>query len=216
MSKDPLQDYWDMPGEEIVQGSDAWKLLRCGLITGSKIADVMQEKKGTGYANYLAQLVCERLTGCVTETYKNAYMDRGNEDEPAARDCYSFVTGNDVEQVPFIKHPTIESFGCSPDGLVGTDGMVEIKRKIPAIHIDYIFKNRIPPEYVKQMTAELACSGRQWNEFVSYCPELPENMQLFICRMERDEEAIKAMEAAVIAFDQAVNVMIAELQKIRP
>jgi hypothetical protein len=201
--------------EEIIQGSDEWKQLRCGLITGSRIADVMQEKKGTGYANYMAQLVCERLTGCVTETFKNAYMDRGNEDEGAARDCYSFVTGNDVEQVAFIKHPTIECFGVSPDGLVGDVGMVEIKRKIPAIHIDYIFKNRIPPEYVKQMTAELACTGRQWNEFVSYCPELPENMQLFICRMYRDEVAISAMESAVIAFNESVEQMISDLKRIR-
>jgi predicted phage-related endonuclease len=202
--------------EEIIQGSDEWKQLRCGLITGSKISDVMQEKKGTGYANYLAQLVCERLTGCVTETYKNAYMERGNEDEPLARECYEFVTGNEVEQIAFVKHPTIDCFGVSPDGLIGDDGMVEIKRKIPAIHIDYIFKNRIPPEYVKQMTAELACTGRKWNEFVSYCPELPENMQLFVCRMERDEEAIKTMEAAVIAFNNAVNKMITDLKALRP
>jgi predicted phage-related endonuclease len=201
--------------EEIIQGSDEWKQLRCGLITGSRIADVMQEKKGTGYANYMAQLVCERLTGCVTETFKNAYMDRGNEDEGAARDCYSFITGNDVEQVAFIKHPTFWFFGVSPDGLIGDDGMVEIKRKIPAIHIDYIFKNRIPPEYVKQMTAELACTGRQWNEFVSYCPELPENMQLFTCRMYRDEVAISAMESAVIAFNESVEQMISDLKRIR-
>lgn len=201
---------------EVLQGSPEWLKLRCGLITGSKIADVMQEKKGTGYANYMAQLVCERLTGCVVETYKNAYMERGNEDEGAARDCYSFVTGNDVEQVAFVKHPTIACFGVSPDGLVGTDGMVEIKRKIPSLHIDYIFKNRIPPEYVKQMTAELACTGRQWNEFVSYCPELPEEMQLFVCRMERDEEAIKTMETAVIAFDSSVAKMIADLKALRP
>lgn len=201
--------------EGIEQGTAAWMQARCGLITGSKIADVMQEKKGVGYANYLAQLCCERLTGCVTETFKNAYMERGNEDEQAARDCYSFVTGNDVEQVAFVKHPTIECFGVSPDGLIGTDGMVEIKRKIPAIHIAYIFANRIPPEYVKQMTAELACTGRKWNEFVSYCPELPPEMQLFICRLERDNALIAEMERAVIAFDKSVSQMIEDLNKLR-
>lgn len=202
--------------EEITQGTDEWKQLRCGIITGSKIADVMQEKKGTGYANYLAQIVCERLTVCVTETYKNAYMERGNEDEEAARCCYGYVTGNIVEQVAFIKHPTIDCFGISPDGLINDDGMVEIKRKIPAIHIDYILKNRVPPEYVKQMTAQLACSGRKWNDFVSYCPELPENMQLFVCRLERNEEAINAMETAVVAFNESVEKMIADLKRIRP
>lgn len=202
--------------ENIVQGSESWKQLRCGLITGSRIADVMQEKKGTGYANYLAQLCCERLTGCIVETFKNGYMERGNEDEDAARSCYEFVTGNTVDQVAFIRHPYIERFGISPDGLINDDGIVEIKRKIPALHIAYILKNRVPPEYVKQMTAQLACTGRKWNEFVSYCPEMPENMQLFIIRMERDERAIVEMEMAVREFDKSVDDMIVALMALRP
>lgn len=200
---------------EIIQGSDAWKQLRRGRITGSKIADVMQEKKGTGYENYLAQLGCERMAGCVTETYKNAYMDRGNEDEPAARECYEFVTGYSVEQIAFVRHPTLIFAGCSPDGLINDDGMVEIKRKIPAIHATYIFKNRIPPEYLKQMMWELACTGRQWNDFASYCPDLPEEMQLFTIRLERDEAMIAEMEKQVIAFNQAVEKWIADLKAIR-
>ena len=202
--------------EDIIQGTDEWRQLRCGVITASRVADAMQEKKGTGYANYQAQLVCERLTDCVTETYKNAYMERGNEDEPLARDCYSFVTGNDIEEVSFVKHPVIDCFGASPDGLVGQDGLVEIKRKIPALHIAYIMKGTVPSEYVKQMTAQLACTGRKWVDFCSYCPELPEEMQLFIVRMHRDEAAISAMEAAVIAFDKSVDDTIAKLKELRP
>ena len=205
--------------ENIVQGTDAWKQCRCGLITASKIADVMAKGKNgaesTGCINYRAQLVCERLTGCVTEGYKNAYMERGNEDEAAARDCYSFTTGNDVEQIAFVKHPTIQMAGCSPDGLIGDDGIVEIKRKIPALHIDYILKDRVPPEYVKQIQWQLACTGRAWCDFASYCPELPEEMQLFVKRMERDDEMIAEMEAAVIAFDESVEKMIAELKRLR-
>ena len=202
--------------EEIIQGSDAWKMLRCGMITGSKIADVMQEKKGTGYANYMAQLVCERLTGCVAETYKNAYMDRGNEDEPLARKCYEFMTGHTVDQVAFIRHSTLWFAGVSPDGLIGEDGMVEIKRKIPALHIGYIFKNEVPTEYRKQMMWQLACSGRKWCDFASYSPELPEEMQLFTVRLHRDESMIDEMEAAAIAFNESIEKMITDLKKLRP
>jgi putative phage-type endonuclease len=205
-----------METSEIIQGSEAWLKMRCGLITGSQIANVMQEKKGTGYANYQAQLVAERLTGCIVETYKNAYMERGNDDEGAARDCYEFVTGNTVEQVAFVKHPYIECAGCSPDGLIGDDGLVEIKRKIPALHIAYLLKNEVPSEYRKQMMFQMACTGRKWVDFASYCPELPEEMQLFVIRYSRDEEAIKAMEAATIAFNASVEKIIEDLKRLRP
>lgn len=204
--------------DEIIQGSDEWKLLRCGRITGSKISDVLSEGKGgkeaVGRANYRAQLVCERLTGCVTETYKNSYMERGNEDEPAARICYEYVTGNTVEQVAFIQHPTLTFSGVSPDGCIGDDGLVEIKRKIPALHIGYIFKDEVPSEYRKQMMFQLAVTGRQWCDFCSYSPELPENMQLFIKRLYRDEAVIAEMEAAVIEFDREVNSTIDRLKAI--
>lgn len=203
--------------EDITQGSDQWKQLRCGMITASKIAEVMSRGKNgtesTGYANYRAQIVAERLTGCVSEGYTNGYMQRGNEDESAARDCYSFATGNQVDQIAFIKHPTIECAGCSPDGLVSDDGLVEIKRKIPALHIAYLLKNEVPAEYKKQMTFQLACTGRKWVDFCSYCPELPENMQLFIVRFHRDDAAIADMEAAVIAFNQSVEKMITDLKQ---
>jgi len=200
---------------EIVQGTPEWLKMRCGLITASKIADVMQEKKGTGYANYQAQLVAERLTGCISETYKNAYMERGNEDEGAARECYEFVAGNKVEQVAFVKHPYIERAGCSPDGLIESDGLVEIKRKIPALHIAYLLKKEVPTEYRKQMMFQMACTGRSWCDFASYCPELPEEMQLFTIRYHRDEEAVKAMETAVIAFDNSIEKMIESLHALR-
>lgn len=201
--------------DNIIQGSEEWKQLRCGLITGSQIANVMQEKKGTGYANYMAQLVAERLTGCVAETYKNAYMERGNEDESAARDCYSFITGNEVRQVAFIKHPKISCFGISPDGILPDGNLLEIKRKIPALHIDYLLKNRVPPEYIKQMAAQLSCTGADYVEFASYCPEMPENMQLFIIRYNRDDKLIAEMEKAVIEFNQSVEKMISDLQALK-
>jgi putative phage-type endonuclease len=204
---------------DIAQGSEPWFQMKCGFIGASRISDIMSNGKNgaesTGRANYRAQLVCERLTGCVTDSFGNAYTQRGTEDEGAARECYSFVTGYEVEQTSFLFHPALPFAGCSPDGLIGTDGLVEIKRKIPAIHIDYIFKNRVPPEYTKQMLWQLAVTGRQWNDFCSYCPELPENMQLFTCRMYRDEVAISAMESAVIAFQESVEQMISDLKRIR-
>lgn len=205
--------------EDIAQGTPEWFKMKCGFIGASRIADIMSEGKGgaesTGRKNYRAELVCQRLTGCVTESFGNAYTQRGTEDEGAARECYSFVTGYDIKQTSFLFHPTLPFSGCSPDGLIGEDGLVEIKRKIPAHHIEYIFKNRVPPEYVKQMTWQLAVTGRKWNDFCSYCPELPENMQLFICRLHRDEEAIKAMETAVIEFNASVDKMIEDLKAIR-
>ena len=204
----------------IDQGSAEWLQARCGSVGASDISDLLSKGKGgaesTGCANLRARIVCERLTGCVAETFKNAYMERGNIDEGSAKECYSFITGNDVEDVGLIMHPFIPFTHASPDGVIGSDGLVEIKRKIPAIHIEYIFKNRVPPEYVKQMMWQLACTGRQWNDFCSYCPELPENMQLFIVRLERDEAAITEMEKCVIAFNQSVERMISDLRSIRP
>lgn len=165
---------------ELIQGSPEWVQARCGSIGASNIADVLSTGKNgaesTSYANYKARIACERMTGCVTETFKNAYMERGNTDESDARLCYEFATGNEVVQVGLIRHPKLPFAHCSPDGLIGEYGMLELKRKIPAIHIDYLLKNRVPPEYIKQMTFQLACSGRSWVDFCSYSPELPENL----------------------------------------
>lgn len=205
--------------EDILQGSPEWFQMRCGFIGASRIADIMSNGKGgaesTGRANYRAQLVCERLTGCVAESFGNAYTQRGTEDEGAARECYEFVSGYTVEQTSFLFHPMLPFSGCSPDGMIGTDGLVEIKRKIPAHHIEYIFKNRVPPEYIKQMMWQMAVTSRAWNDFCSYCPELPENMQLFICRLHRDNAMIAEMESAVITFNESVEKMMAELKALR-
>lgn len=204
----------------LVQGSSDWLQARCGSVGASQVADVMSKGKNgaesTGYANLRAKMVAERMTGCVIEGYTNAYMERGNSDEGSAREVYEYVTGNAVLQVGLIKHPTIPHFHASPDGLIGEDGMLELKRKIPALHIAYLLKNEVPAEYKKQMLAQLSCSGRQWVEFASYCPELPEDFQLFKIKMYRDEQAIKEMETAVVAFNASVEKMIADLKVLRP
>lgn len=198
--------------DEIIQGSEEWFAARLGRITASKVEDVMKGPKLAGYRNYRAQLVCERLTGQREETYTNGAMQRGTDLEPFARECYEFKTGNTVAEIGFINHPYIPNFGCSPDGLIGDDGMIEIKCPNSATHIDYLLNGVVPSDYVKQMTCQLSCTGRKWVDFVSYDPRLPEEMQLFIIRMHRDNAAIEEMEKAVFAFDKEVERMIADLR----
>lgn len=206
--------------EEIIQGSAEWFALRCGKVTASKVADVMAKVKSGGEAasvkNYRAQLVCERLTGNIEETYTNGAMQRGIELEPQARVCYEFLKGVTVEEVAFVDHPTVPMSGASPDGLIGDDGLVEIKCPNTATHIEYLLGGKPPAQYIPQMMWQMACTGRQYCDFVSYDPRLPEEMQLFVVRLERDELTIKEMETAVIAFNQSVEDMIKNLRAIRP
>lgn len=209
----------NMQGIDLVQGSDLWLQARCGSVGASRIADIMAETKNGEAAsakNYRAELVCEILTGVPTQTFVNAAMARGTELEPAARECYSFVKGVEVEQVGLILHPTIQGTHASPDGLIGLDGMVEIKVPTPANHIEYLMANKPPQKYIIQQQWQLACTGRLWNDFCSYCPELPEDLQLFIIRVERDNDYIAIMEEKVKAFLQSVDSMVEELKARKP
>lgn len=206
--------------KDVEQGSPEWHEARCGSIGATAINDIMSNGKGSaeaaGRKNYRAAKVCEILTGCTAENYVNAAMQRGTDLEPMARDVYSFVKGVDVEQVGLIKHPALTYSHASPDGLVGTDGMIEIKVPSPANHIEYLLGGVVPSIYVKQLQWQMACSGRFWNDFVSYGPELPEELQIFIVRMERDNAMIAEMEKAVIEFQASIEKMIADLLALRP
>ena len=202
--------------EEILQGTDEWKLLRLGHATASRITDVMSKGRGSaesaGVRNYRAQLVAERLTGTVEETYCNADMQRGIDLEDTARTLYSFESGNKVDQIAFMKHPGIDFSGMSPDGMVGDDGLIEIKVPRIATHIEYVLNDSVPAKYIKQLQWQMAVSGRKWNDFISYCPELPDHMQLFIIRADRDDALISEMEKAVITFLASVELMMADLE----
>lgn len=204
---------------DVEQGTEAWHLIRTGKITASKIADVMAKVK-TGEAaavkNYRATIVCERLTGTREEFYCNAAMQRGTELEPLARECYEFVTGIEVEQVAFVDHPYIDLAGMSPDGLCGDSGMVEIKCPNTATHIEYLLGGKPPSQYIPQMMWQMACSGRLWCDFVSYDNRLPEELQLFICRLDRDNAMIAEMEKAVFEFQSSITKMISDLKALRP
>jgi putative phage-type endonuclease len=203
--------------DDIVQGSDAWHMMRLGKVTASRVADVVAKTK-SGYsasrANYAAQLITERLTLTPTETFVNAAMQWGTDMEPEARSAYEFYRAEEVEQVSFINHPTIGDAGASPDGLVGTDGIVEIKCPITATHIDTLTGRVAPAKYITQMQGQMACTGRKWCDFVSYDPRMPESMRFFCVRVERDNDLIAELEAEVIKFLGEVRAKVDELKRL--
>lgn len=203
--------------EEIIQGTDAWKALRCGKVTASRVSDVIAKTK-SGYsasrANYMAQLIAERLTGVVAESYTNAAMQHGTETEPEARAAYEFYQSVTVEQVAFVPHPKIDQAGCSPDGLVDADGLVEIKCPQTATHLDTLLGQAVPAKYEAQMQFQMACTGRQWVDFVSYDPRMPENMRLFIKRVPRNDKFIAEVEGEIASFLLEMAVKLSQLNSL--
>jgi putative phage-type endonuclease len=203
--------------EEIIQGSDAWKALRLGKVTASRVADVVAKTKSgysTSRANYAAQLIAERLTGTPAESYSNAAMQHGTETEPEARAAYEYYQGVRVQEVAFVEHPTIDQAGCSPDGMVGDDGLVEIKCPNTATHLDTLLGQAVPGKYDTQIQFQLACTGRTYCDFVSYDPRMPENMRLFIKRVERDDKRISELETEVAGFLLEMAVKLSQLNSL--
>lgn len=204
--------------DEIIQGSDEWKQLRLGKVTASRVADVIAKTKsgwGASRFNYAAELIAERLTGVNAEGFTNAAMQWGTDQEPSARMAYEFMQDVTVEQIAFVAHPSISDAGASPDGLVGESGLVEIKCPNTATHIDTLIKQEIPAKYITQMMWQMACTGRKWCDFVSYDPRLPESMQLFVKRIERDDKLIAELESEVIVFlDTEVSNKVAALRQL--
>lgn len=201
--------------DEIVQGSPEWHALRLGKVTASRVADVIAKTKtgwGASRANYAAELVAERLSGAPAEKFTNAAMAWGTEKEPDARAAYEFYADATVELVGFVAHPTIRDAGASPDGRVGADGLVEIKCPNTATHIETLLGQAVPSKYVTQMQWQMACEGRQWCDFVSYDPRLPESMALFVRRVERDQAMIDMLEKEVSIFLREVDQTVAELR----
>jgi putative phage-type endonuclease len=199
----------------IEQGTEAWHQQRLGKATASRIADIVAKTKtgwGASRANYAAELVCERLTGTRTEGFTNAAMAFGTENEPLARAAYEFRHDVTVELASFIDHPKIEMSGASPDGFVGADGLIEIKVPNSATHIQTLLAGAIPEKYRLQMTWQMACTGRQYCDFVSFDPRLPEEMKLFVRRFDRDETLIGQLEREVEIFLGEVDDTIKRLR----
>jgi putative phage-type endonuclease len=198
------------------QRTDDWFAARLGKVTASRVADVIAKTKtgyGAGRANYMADLVVERLTGQKASSFTNAAMEWGTEQEPNAKAAYAAKTGILVEDVGFIDHPTVAMSGASPDGLA-EDGLVEIKCPNTATHLEYIFDGKPPQKYVTQMQWQMACTNRPWCDFVSFDPRLPERLQLLVVRVPRDDDYIKILEQEVTTFLQELDDKLNKLEKV--
>ena len=199
------------------QRTPEWFSARLGKVTASRIADIIAKTK-TGYsasrANYMAEMICERLTGMQGASYSNAAMAWGTETEPMARAAYEGAVGSLVIETGFVPHANIEMSGASPDGLVGDDGLVEIKCPMTATHIETLLGQSVPAKYVTQMQWQMACTGRKWCDFVSFDPRMPENMQIFVKRVGRDEVLIASLETEVIQFLKELDLKITQLKEV--
>ena len=203
---------------EVVQGSPEWFQARLGKVTASRVADVMTRTKtgwGASRKNYMAELVAEQLTGQPAESYQNAAMKWGLDTEPAARAAYEFFRDAEVQQVGFIEHPTIEMAGASPDGLVGLDGMVEIKCPATATHIETLLGGAIESKYRAQMLFQMACADREWCDFVSFDPRMPAELQLHVQRVHRNTVLISEMELEVGTFLIELTTTVDRLLELR-
>ena len=202
--------------EKVEQGTPEWFAARLGNVTASRVADVIAKTK-SGYSasreNYMAQLICERMTGTVAESYTNAAMQWGTETEPLARAAYESYADVLVDEVGYIAHPTIERAGASPDGLVGVFGLLEIKCPNTATHIDTLISEQVPTKYITQMQWQMSCTGRTWADFVSFDPRLPSGLQMFVKRVEFDAEYVAMLKEEVIKFLTELDAKISKLNE---
>lgn len=206
--------------EMIEQGSPEWHALRLGKVTASRVADVVARTKsgwGASRANYMAELIVERMTNVHTEGFKSAEMLWGNQVEPDARAAYEFLTDATVELASFVDHPTIVNSGASPDGLVvGQPGLVEFKCPNTATHIETLLGRAVPARYVTQTMWQLACcKEREWCDYVSFDPRMPEHLQMFVMRIHRDDEKIAELEGYVSAFLVELDAKVDQLRSLR-
>ena len=202
----------------ILQGSPEWFQQRLGRVTASRIADVIAKIKtgeAASRADYRAELVAERLTGVPSESFTNDAMRWGTETEPLARAAYEAETGCLVTEVAMIPHPTIAMSGASPDGMVDSDGLLEIKCPNSKTHIATMIAGVAPKKYLPQMQWQMACTGRKWCDFVSFDPRLGAEYQLFVVRVPRDDKLIAEYEQEVIDFLATVDEQIKQLQSLR-
>jgi hypothetical protein len=199
---------------DLIQRTPEWYAVRLGKATASRMGDMTAKTKngwGASRANYMAELVLERLTGKATDGYTSAAMQFGIDNEAEARATYEFMTDQPVVEIGFLPHPTIGMAGCSPDGLIGAMGLVEIKVPNPATHLDTLLGAPIDERYIKQAMFQMACSDTAWCDFVSYRPDFPESMRLFVQRIPRNNEMIKALEFMTIEFLTEVDAKVASL-----
>jgi putative phage-type endonuclease len=200
---------------DCIQGEPEWHAARCGRVTGSRIADIVRKTK-TGEskmrATYMGELVAERLAGIQpSDGYVSQAMQWGKDCEDKARATYAFMYDAEVVQVGFVVHSSIEMAGASPDSLVGDAGGLEAKCPNSSTHLEALLGGDIPPDYIKQMQWNMACTGRAWWDYVSFDPRLPPAMQLHVRRIKRDDALIRELESAVVQFIREIDEKIAAL-----
>ena len=202
----------------IEQRTEEWFKQRLGKVTASAISNVIAKTK-TGVSasreTYSTQLTLERLTGQQAEFYTNAAMEWGTATEPKARQAYEIYREVFVDEVGFITHPMIEMSGASPDGLVGDDGLVEIKCPESKTQMETLLNQKVPTKYMPQMQWQMACTGRKWCDFVSFDPRMPENLRLFVQRVERNDEYIVMLEQEVRDFLLDIDRKVEILRRIK-
>jgi putative phage-type endonuclease len=191
--------------KEIQQGTEEWLKARLGCLTASRANDACAAETTAAYQNYLWQLVAERETGQAEESYSNADMQRGTDMEPIARAAYEAHTGTFVETTGFWLHPEIPYFGSSPDGLVGDEGLIEIKCPRTSTHLRYLSEGKVPTKYKRQMMCQLLCTGRKWVDFVSFDDRVRESKRLFIVRYTPTEKEITELSESIHKFLQNVT-----------
>jgi putative phage-type endonuclease len=198
------------------QRTEEWFNARLGNVTASRVADIMAKTKtgaSASRANYMAQLITERLTQTVTEGFSSSAMQWGTETEPQARMAYELLTGSVVAETGFVPHPTIQGFGASPDGLVGALGLIEIKCPNSATHIETLLKEKVPSKYVTQMQVQMMCTEREWCDFVSFDPRLPGDMNFWSERVWADQKMQAEIESEVKAFIEEMEEKILKLRE---
>ena len=195
------------------ENREEWLKQRLGLVTGSAISNVLMDSSKAGYRNYMAQLVCERLTGEPTETYISPAMQHGIDTEDEARAAYMARNAVIVEEVGFIRHPKLEA-GCSPDGIVGQDGLIEIKCVQPATALDLLESKKVPTDHYNQIQWQLAVTGRDWCDYVVYQPKLPERLRLNVMRVVRNQSDILNMTVKVEQFLEELNRKVKKLKEM--
>ena len=197
----------------MIQGTEEWHEARAGLVTASRVADVLAKGEGKTRWAYMCHLAAERLSGRPIDTFTSRDMAIGTEREPRARAIYQLTRGVLVDETGFVPHPKIDGFGASPDGLVGNHGLVEIKCPKLATHVHTILTNKIDRKYVLQMQAQMACTGRFWVDYVSYHPDLPDRLALWCKRVERDSMLISDMLIEIRQFLGELQTLVRRLER---
>jgi putative phage-type endonuclease len=196
------------------QRSPDWFAARLGKVTASHFSDVMAKGRGGGASKtrekYMMQLLAERVSGSPEESYQNKWMEEGTEKEPDGRFLYEWITGTQVGQIGFVEFS--EDVGCSPDGLVGEEGLLELKCPKLTTHLSYILKDALPSEYKAQVQGQMWVCERKWCDFVSYHPDC-KKQELFIHRVERDDAYITLLAAATATFLTELTELQKRLEK---